>query len=327
MMEECPQPVSPRPSAKTQALKWLLPAAFTGAAIFYLVSTIDIKDVIDKLDARAAWILFPALLAYGAVSLLIEALSLKRPLHVSADFTVITAARVKAASYLLGFIHYAFGIGTLSILLRRQAGVGLAEAAGIVMLLMMFDLGMLLVMVAIGATLISTSAVQLQFGMILGVISLIVSGFAFLRAPFPMGPFDKLRDLEIFRAARSIPTRQLVELGALRLVFVLSFELLGWAALTAFSISVPFPDLLVNFSAVALVATLPAVAGIGPSQVAMVEFFREFASRESILACSIALAAGMIVMRATIGIVFAGEFSREAYSVAREYESAAEEEA
>ena len=87
----------------------------------------------------------------------------------------------------------------------------------------------------------------------------------------------------------------------------------GWAAFHAFGIDVPFGALLVNFSGVVMVSMLPAVAGIGPGQVAMVEFFSEYGSADSLLACSIALAGGMIVVRAFIGIAFAREFTREAY--------------
>ncbi len=313
--------------SSTGISKFILPIAISLSAIYYLAGSIDLSKVLPEMNMRIITILLPALLAYGAASLFIEAMSLRRPMHDSReDFTLTTAARVKAASYLLGMIHYALGAGSLTLLLRRRAGVGLGEAAGIVMLIMMLDLGLTLSMVALGATLIATTTVPLQLGMIAAGIGVIFGGFALLRARFSLGPIDRIRDLDLFRAARTIPTRDLVELFALRLCFVLCFEFVGWAALVAFDIWVPLGDLLVNFSAVALIAVLPAVAGIGPSQVGMVEFFREFGSPERLLACSIALSAGMITMRALIGLSFAGEFSREAYTAARDGEPAAGEE-
>jgi hypothetical protein len=69
---------------------------------------------------------------------------------------------------------------------------------------------------------------------------------------------------------------------------------------------------------------LPAIAGLGPTQVAMVEFFADYGSAESLLACSIALSSGMIVLRSLIGIVFASEFSREAYAAVGDVETAPE---
>lgn len=320
---ERPVTETSNPRLGARIAKIVLPIVISGTAIYYLAQSIDVSQVLPHMSMRIVTILLPALLVYGAVSLFLEAMSLRRPLHSArADFTLATAGRVKAASYLLGMVHYAFGAGTLMILLRRRAGVGLGHAAGVVMLIMMLDLGITLSMAAIGASLIATTAVPLQLGLIGGVIGVIFGGFALLRAPFSLGILDRIRDLELFSAARSIPTRELIELFALRLLFVTSFLCMGWAALAAFEIWVPLGALLVNFSAVALVAVLPSVAGIGPSQVGMVEFFREFGSREQLLACSIALSAGMITMRVLIGLIFAGEFSREAYSAAREGDTA-----
>lgn len=316
------------PSKTSLLAKWGIPSAISLAAVVYLARIIDFSGVRDLLNPRAAAILISALVVYGGWSLLIDATTIRRLMHGSrSDFTLITAARVKAASYLLGLVHYALGAATLGLLLDRRAGVGLAKSAGIVMLIMMFDFGMLLCLVAVGATLISETEVELQFGMILGVIAFIAGGLAMLRAPFSLGPLDRLRDLELFHTARTVATRDLMELAALRLVFVLGFELLAWAALYAFEIEVPFGALLVNFSAVAVVAMLPAIAGIGPSQIAMVEFFKAYGSQESLLACSIAMSAGLIALRALIGIVFAREFSREAYNATANPDESSEEEA
>lgn len=298
-------------------IKWGLPAAISIGAAAYLSTIIDIRGVAAQLTPDVAVLLVPALLAFGFVSLLLEAITLRRLLHrTRSDFTLLTAARVKAASYLLAIVHYALGAATLSVLLRRRAGVGLAEAAGTVMMIMMFDLGMVLSMVAIGAALISQTGVELQFGMILLVILAIVGGLGLLRAGFSLGPLDPIRELEIFRAPREAPTRDLVELACLRFAFVLVFQMMGWAAFQAFGIDVPIGAHLVNFSGVVMVSMLPAVAGIGPGQVAMVEFFSAYGSAESLLACSIALAGGMIVVRSVIGIAFAREFTREAYAAA-----------
>ena len=185
----------------------------------------------------------------------------------------------------------------------------------------------MLSLVAVGATLVSETQVELQLGLIVAVIAVIAGGLSLLRAPFSLGPLDRIRDLELFHTARTIPARDLVELGLLRLAFVMGFELMGWAALYAFQIDVPFGALLVNFSGVVLVAMLPAIAGIGPSQIAMVEFFKLYGTPESLLACSLAMSAGLIVMRALTGIVFARELGREAYIAARDAEASTEEEA
>jgi hypothetical protein len=299
-------------------IKWGLPTAISLVAAGYLGATIDFRAVVAEITPEAAMILAPSLIAFGAITLLLEAITLRRVLHrTRGDFTLLIAARVKAASYLLAIVHYALGAATLTVLLRRRAGVGLAEAAGSVMMIMMFDLGMVLSMVAIGAALVSETGVELQFGIIVLLIAVIVGGLALLRAPFSLGPFDRLRDLEIFRAPRQAPTRDLIELAVLRFTFVLVFQMMGWAAFHAFGVEVPLGALLVNFSGVVMVSMLPAVAGIGPGQVAMVEFFGAYGSAETLLACSITLAGGMIIVRSLIGVAFAREFTREAYAAAK----------
>jgi hypothetical protein len=329
MMSEENQTERPGGSKQTSRLaKWGLPSAISIAAIVYLARIIDFASFRDLLTARAATILLAALIVYGVWSLLFDALTLHRLMHGShGDFTLVTAARVKAASYLLALVHYTLGAATLALLVRRRAGVGLAHAAGIVMMIMMFDLGIVLSMVAVGATLVSETEVELQLGLIAVVIAVIAGGLSLLRAPFSLGPLDRIRDLELFHTARTVPARDLVELAMLRLAFVMGFEMMGWAALYAFDIVVPFGALLVNFSGVVLVAMLPAIAGIGPTQIAMVEFFKLYGTQESLLACSVAMSAGLIAMRALIGIVFAREFSREAYIAVRDSEASTEEEA
>ena len=303
-------------------MKWGLPAAITCAAVAYLVATIDFAGVASYITPRAASILIPSMLGFGVVSIVIEAITLRRLLHSTRnDFTLLTAARVKSASYLLAILHYALGALTLSVLVSRQAGVNLQRAAGVVGLVMMFDLGMVLAMVAVGATLISTTAIELQFGAVLGIIGVIGGGLALLRAPFTLGPLDRLRELELFESARTVPVRDLCELAVLRCLFVVAFMSMGYGALRAFEIEAPIPAVMVNFSGVVLASMLPAVAGLGPSQVAMVEFFAAYGQKEQLLACSVSLAASMISMRALMGIAFAGEFSREALEVSRAAEA------
>jgi hypothetical protein len=309
-------PVAAPPQKPIQRfIKLSMPFVVSAVAVFYLVRNYDFSGVAELMNLEMAAIFVPALLTYGVLSLWIDAMSLRCSMsHARSDFTILTAARVKAASYLLALIHIALGAGTLAVLLRKRGGVGLAEAAGVVVLLLMFDLGMLLSMVVVGQTLVSTTSVELQFGAILAVIAVITGGFALLRAPFSLGPLDGIRQLDLFRAARTLETRRLVELALLRFAFVFNFQLLGLFSFMAFGITMPFGALLVNFSTVALVGTLPAMAGIGPAQVAMVEVFKDFGSQEALLACAIALNVGMNGMRLAIGLFFAGEFSREAYS-------------
>jgi hypothetical protein len=304
-------------------VKWALPAAVSGGILAFLLGRIEFHRMADHLDARVALVLVPALLAYGAISLWLEALSLARLLPPSSRASSPwSCAKIKAASYPLALIHYALGAGTLTVLLRRRAAIGISDAAGMVMLIALFDLGLLLVLTALGAALLSTRAPAVQVSLVFAAILGIAAGFAFLRSSLSLGPLDRVRNLDLFRAARDAPGRLLVELGVLRLLFVSSFIALGGAALAAFGVLVPIGDLIVNVAGVSLVAVLPiAVSGLGTGQAAFVYLFRHWAGPEQLLACSLTLSAGIILLRASIGLLFARELTREALRAAREAEA------
>jgi len=226
---------------------------------------------------------------------------------------------MKAASYPLGLLNYALGAGALTYLLRRRGGLRLSEAAGIVMLIALFDLGLLLLLSALGVTLLSSQKIAFQIGVIMVGMFGIAAGFAFLRTPISLGPLDRIRDLELFRAARETPLDRLATLALLRLGFVVSFMLLCGAALASFDVWIPPGDLAVGVAAVSLVTSLPiAIAGLGTGQMAFVYMFRHWGSPEILLASNLALTAALILIRASIGLIFAREFTREALAAARE---------
>jgi hypothetical protein len=125
--------------------------------------------------------------------------------------------------------------------------------------------------------------------------------------------------LRLLRSVRAMPSARLAELLALRMLFVSVFVALGGVALAAFGIRPPLGDLIVGFSAVALVSTLPiAVAGLGTGQLAFVYLFRSSGDAETLLAASLALSAGMILVRVALAAIFAREFAREALAGAQE---------
>ena len=70
-----------------------------------------------------------------------------------------------------------------------------------------------------------------------------------------------------------------------------------------------------------VVAMIPSVAGLGTGQVAFVQVFGRYGDDETLLACSLAFSTGLIVMRAGMGLLFAGEFTREALRATREAEA------
>lgn len=306
-----------------RVLRWALPFAVSGAILAFLLARLDARAVAERITADVWLVLAPALLAHAAASLALDAASLRRLAAAAGTPLPLSAcARIRAASYPLALLHYGLGAATLTLLLRRRGGLPVAAAAGAVLLLALLDLGVLLVLTAAGAALLASRAPALRAGVVAGGAAVILGGLALLRAPVRMGPLERLRSLAFLAPARTAPPRLLAELAALRTLFVAAFVALVGAALLAFDVRVPLGDLIVGVAAVALVAALPiAFSGLGTGQVAFVFVFRPFADPETLLACSLALSAGILVLRAAIGLAFAGELAREALHAAREVEA------
>lgn len=301
-------------------LGWLAPFGISGGAFAYLLTRIELSAVLESVPSRAIAVGVVALLVYGALSLWLEALTLNR--FVSGERAQLgrwICARIKAASFPLQLIHYGVGAAALAVLIRRRAGLTLADSAGVVATVALFDLVMLLLLASVGAVLLATEAPALRAGVIIAVCAGILGGTALLRAPIPLGWFERVRSLSFFRALRTSPWRTLFTVGGLRLAFVTSFLALGWILLVAFGIGIPFGDFLVGFAAVALVAALPiAVSGLGTGQLAFVEIFQHWAEPPVLLAYSLTLSVGLILLRGGIGLAFARELTREALTATRE---------
>ncbi len=305
-----------------QVLRWTLPVVVSTALMGWLFLRIDFTAVLDKVDTESAALILPALLAYGLFSLVLEAQSIVRVLVTSGQpQNAWVCARIKAASYLFGILHYALGAGVLAVLLQRRARIGLPDAAGAVGFLAVLDLALLLFFAAVGASMLSNEAPALRAGVLTAAGLGIVGGFVFLRAPGSLGPLDRIRNWNAFRAVRTTPMRILIELLLLRFFFVLAFIGLAAVALAAYDIQVPIGDLVINVAAVALIAALPiAFSGLGTGQAAFVYLFRHWSDPETLLACSLVLSVGLISLRVAIGLIFAHELTREAAVAAKKVE-------
>jgi hypothetical protein len=298
-------------SRRKMLVQRFFPAAVSVGALVWVFHSIELSALAAALSWHVVAVLAPALLAYGALTLLFEAASIillmsSRP----AGFGLWTAARIKTASYLLAIVNYTLGAGALTVLLQRRAGMGLGECASIVLLISSTDLVILMVMAAAGITLMETGVPGA------GLFALLVVGFivgmTVLRTPAHLGPIERLRSLTVFEALRTTPLSRLFRLAVLRVFFTSSFVALGGAAFAAFGIPIPLSDLIVGMVVCGVVGALPiAVAGLGTVQIAVIEVFGHLADEEALLALSLVLSAGMIILRAAMGLVMAREFTRE----------------
>ncbi len=303
-------------------LRWALPFAVTAAALTWVFQEIDLAAVASRLTPSALQVMVPALLVFGVTALAIEAECLVRLLPGDrAVFGRVVAARTKAASYPISLIHYALGAGALAVLLGRRTGRSVADAAGVVGLISLFDMGIQLSLLVAGLTALGSDAPAVRGGVVVTLIAVIACGFLGLRARFSLGPLERLRQLSIFDAARTTPVPLLLQLALLRGLFASTFIGLVWACCYAFGIYAPASFLVAAVPILIVVAMIPSVAGLGTGQVAFVEVFGRYGDDETLLACSLAFSTGLIVMRAGMGLLFAGEFTREALRATREVEA------
>ncbi len=305
-------------SPTRKILRWVAPFAITTGALAWVFQYIGFETVAERLTPGALAVMVPVLLVFGVAALVIEAECLVRLLPGSRDvFGRGTAARIKAASYPLSLVHYAIGAGALAVLLSRRTGRGVADAAGVVGLISLFDIGIQLLMLIIGVTALGTSAPAVRGGIAAGLVAAIGLGFFGLRTSVSLGPLDRIRDLSVFDAARTTPIPKLLAVGSLRVLFALVFVALIGACCSAFGVEVPWTFLLAAVPILIVVAMIPSVAGLGTGQVAFVSVFGRYGDDEVLLACSLAFSTGLIVMRAGMGLLFAREFTREAFVAAR----------
>ena len=321
---------SPTPSLPSRIESFArrtVPIAVSVALLAYLFSRIDIRIALNFVTLDVTLRFLGPLIIFLIVSLVIETQCIFRVVEANPEdaskLSRLTAARIKAACYLLGLLNYALGAAGVSILLQRRTGASLAAAAGMVFLVSLFDIGSVLVWVGGGAAIMQTEAVGVRLGIVAGLFLAIVAGFVFLRAAVDMGPLDRIRELPILRATRTAPTRLLIEIGILRLLFVGSFVVLVGALCWAFGVEVSAMRLAFNVGIMLVVSALPiAAGGLGTGQLVFVELFSGAASDAKLLAMSVVFSFSIIVTRALIGAAFASEFAREAIAASRDGQEA-----
>ncbi len=292
-------------------LQRLIPFVVSIAALFAVFASVDTDALLDAMSWRIVMILFPAMLLYGLVTLALEVICIVRIVNGSGQqVDPLTVARIKAASYLVMILHYALGVGAMTLLLRRRAGLTLSQAASAVVLVSTSDLVVVLALASASAAMVGFDfPVAGVFGLAIGGF---VGGLSLLRAPFDLGPLERLRALPFFAALRAVPLPRLAELIGYRIVFSCTFLAVSAAAFLSFDLMPDLPTLVVGMMAVAVVSALPiAISGLGTGQAAFLYVFKGVSDPGTLLAVSLALSAAMIVLRVSTGLLFAREFTRE----------------
>lgn len=297
----------------TKILRRVLPVAVSVALLAYLAWTIDLRAALDHLSLETTLRFAGPLLLWNFVTLAIEAHCLHR-VTAALGHAVdrVTAARMKAACYLLNLLHYAAGAAALAMLLRRRTGTSLGEAASAVFVIVVLDMGCVVGLAVLAASGLPEVGSALRGGLLVLLLLAVVGGFAFLRTQRALGPLESIRGLEVLRAARAIPAGSLVELVGLRILFVASYVALSAALFRAFDVEIGLVPLAMKVAILLVISALPiAAAGLGTAQLAFVTLFAGITSDAELLSMSILLSLGLTVARALLGLVFSRELVRE----------------
>jgi hypothetical protein len=301
-------------------MRGALPFVVSGGILSYLLAAVDFAPVVEQVTLRGSLTLAGSLVLFGVVSLFVEARCLHRlmPDGDGPRASLWTLMRMKSASYLLTTVNIALGAGALTFLLRRGSKLSLGDAAGIVVLVSAFDLCLLLGLGAAATLGMTTNTVAVPAGALVALVITVFAGLTLVRSRASLGPLNRLRELSLLRAARFAPTAILAEVFALRIALVSGFLAVFWTALLAFGIQIPLGPLVAGMIAVTLVSSLPiGVSGLGTGQATFIFCFGQWADDGTLVAASLALTLGMLVLRGGMGLLFAGEFSREALAAAR----------
>ncbi len=298
-------------------LRRALPVAVSLSLLGYLAATIDVRAAFARLSLDTALRFAGPLLLWNFATLALEAHCLHRVIDASGHaLSRLEAARIKAACYLTSLLHYAAGAATLSLLLRRRTGTGLAEAVSAVFVLVLLDVGSVLGLAALAGAALPGAGTALRGGLLTVLLAGIAAGFGILRTRRSLGPLDALRELEVLRVARTLPLARLLELVALRILFVASYVALTAALFRAYDVGFEPIALAMKVAILLAISALPiAAAGLGTAQVAFVTLFRGSAPDAELLSMSVLLSLGLTLARSLLGLAFSRELVREALAL------------
>ena len=294
-------------------LRRALPVVVSLSLVAYLAATIDLRAAADHLSLATTLRFAGPLLLWNFATLAIESHCLHRVTAATGrPIAHLAAARIKAACYLLSLLHYTAGAAALSLLLRRRMETSLVAAVSAVSLIALLDMGSVVGLAALAAAALPEAGAALRGGLLAGLSLAVVGGFVFLRAPRALGPLEPLRALAVLQAARTIRTRWLLELAALRVLFVASYVALTAALFRAFDVDFELVALAMKVAVLLSISALPiAAAGIGTAQLAFVTLFRGSAPEPELLSMSVLLSLGLTLARALLGLLFSRELVRE----------------
>lgn len=299
-----------------RVLPWFLAVAFFA----YLFITSDWVGVLRALDQVRLFSFLCVLLGYFVVQFVADCLGIAYSLKlfkINIPYGQIFIARGIAS--LFAMVHYSAGQGALPLYLYRVRQVPLWRIASVVLFLTFIDLYWVIFFSCLGALVIGRSMatfLQATADYLLRIDLILLVGLAVYlilwlvvipRADLLVWPVKKLlvrlKKSPLFSSFEQASIRTYLRIALARMPVHISMVFFSYLALRTFTSQVPVRVFVLVYTLSLLIAVLPITpAGLGTTQVAVVELLREFASREVLLAYSLLWVVGILALKLLVGV-------------------------
>ena len=250
----------------------IAPWVITLGLLAYLFSKIHFKEVIQATSRAAPWTV-PAVLFCTLVIYLADCLAIWKTFGwFVAKVSFRETLALRGATYLLALVNYTLGQGAFVYFLHRTRGVKVMRAAATVLLIMGINVLLLLFLATVGLLLEVETLPAFRNGVLIAYAGLLVYIALLLWKPAWL---TRRAALEVLLTAGLWGH---VKALLVRVPHTLTLLLFNHVALAAFGVHVPFLQIVLCLPVVFLAGIIPAVAGLGPVQGAMVFFFARYAS-------------------------------------------------
>jgi len=289
-------------------LKRIAPWAVTLVIFAVLFWKIDYNKVIAAL-ASAQWGRFIMLMApYSLFFCIVDAAVVRQAVswfNVPVRYADIFP--IRATTYVLALLHALVGQGGLAVFLHKRYGLPFWQITGTVLVLWLVETYQLAVYSFLGGVLTGELGHRMSpwpYAVLAGYLVFHLWFFSKPRA----GKIGSTEFLQTFYRAR--PWQYLILL-LMKTPNLFAAVTVYWLAAPMFGFELPFTELLAYLPLIFLSTAIPAVAKLGPNQVAWVLFFRDRAPEANLVAFSLAAHLTFLVLNALIGLCFLKRAMRE----------------
>ncbi|MDY6822555.1 MAG: lysylphosphatidylglycerol synthase domain-containing protein [Thermodesulfobacteriota bacterium] len=289
-------------------LKKIMPWAAAVILLSYLFYYIDIKAFLTALLKADPGAYFFWLITFGITAFVLDVQNLRYLfLKFNYDVPLRKLFNIRGVSYLAMIVNYTIGIGSISLFLKRDAGIPLFRSASILLVYNSATQNCLAFLTAVGFLFyqVPSTIADSVFIISISIFSVSIVIISVLKYLNGNGKLDRFTALEIVKVFYELPWKSYILITFWRCIYYLSFLVFFYFAVRAFNMDIPIAAIVVYVPMILLIISLPvAPFGLGTSQGAMILFFKDYGSESTIFAFSIAYSTSIIIVRGLIGLLF-----------------------